>query len=834
LSKEALMRLLNFRHRSHKVCDQHVSRAARAFAEPLETRTLLSAYTYTAAPVFQFASGTGIGSGTGGQLAIDSVGEVFGTGSTGNGTIWEESPNFPNTPLLVANFPADGSVGSNPIGVQVDSEDNLYGTVQQGFGVDGDSGGLWELPLFAAGVYVQTPVLLASFDNMQIPDNGIYVNPRSFDIFGTADSVSGGDSEIWEWKPGATAFTTLAEFTSGTGVHPSSTLVMDSTGNLWGTTADGGANSAGTLFELPFTNGSFSSTITTVASFGGADPGITPEGQLAIDGSNNILGITRGDTDIEPPSGTVWEWSAANQHLGALGNFDSFDAPLGEGGVLLSGANLYGLTSGLDTDSLNSEIWEVPNYATGGALTKLAPLDDYPGGAQLVLPNTTLVKTFSGTLIGGSGSELFQATANNSGAGGAAISTSVIGTTLASIFIPGDKASAKLTVTNDGSAAAHGVLDVQLYASTDGTLATATPLTATGLTKIPISLAAGKSRPVSGNFTVPTTLPAGTYSLIAVNSVVSGFTNAVVDTTPAVSPGTATEALSFGTVGARHGLHFVDVPAGGGKITFVLGGPGTGTFTPDGNGGYSLALTGTTAGSSLSIVASGAAALTGETLDSLQTDANIGVINAAKLDLTGTLSIQGSARLIIVRSVTDGLISLGGATPSILELGTLTDAPIISTDPLTLLQVSSFTNTLGVDPIIAPSITTFVDQGDFSAEVSATKIGTFTVKGNVTTSNVLAGTNFGPDDLPGGGDDTFAAGTINAIRIFGSIDSNSLLAAGLDNADDAFPLDATPTLLTGGKIGTIYVKGPLGDGSAIIAASVPKTAIINGVPVKTS
>jgi hypothetical protein len=65
-----------------------------------------------------------------------------------------------------------------------------------------------------------------------------------------------------------------------------------------------------------------------------------------------------------------------------------------------------------------------------------------------------------------------------------------------------------------------------------------------------------------------------------------------------------------------------------------------------------------------------------------------------------------------------------------------------------------------------------VDQGDFSADISAIKIGILTIKGNVTTSYVLAGTNFGADNLPGGGDDTFAVGTIAAVRISGSIDSS--------------------------------------------------------------
>ena len=46
---------------------------------------------------------------------------------------------------------------------------------------------------------------------------------------------------------------------------PSGGLIMDSSGNLYGTTSEGGASGDGTVFELATGSG----TITTLASFNG-------------------------------------------------------------------------------------------------------------------------------------------------------------------------------------------------------------------------------------------------------------------------------------------------------------------------------------------------------------------------------------------------------------------------------------------------------------------------------------------------------------------------------------------------------------------------------------
>ena len=70
---------------------------------------------------------------------------------------------------------------------------------------------------------------------------------------------------------------------------PLAGLVEDSSGNLFGTTDDGGASGDGTVFELQPGSG----TITTLASFNGTN-GANPEAGLIEDSSGNLFGTTDG------------------------------------------------------------------------------------------------------------------------------------------------------------------------------------------------------------------------------------------------------------------------------------------------------------------------------------------------------------------------------------------------------------------------------------------------------------------------------------------------------------------------------------------------------------
>jgi len=86
---------------------------------------------------------------------------------------------------------------------------------------------------------------------------------------------------------------------SADGTLPTSNLISDSAGNLYGTTTQGGnssscgpfgSESCGVVFELTPSNGSWTEKV--IYSFGGGADGGTPYGGLVMDLSGNLYGTT--------------------------------------------------------------------------------------------------------------------------------------------------------------------------------------------------------------------------------------------------------------------------------------------------------------------------------------------------------------------------------------------------------------------------------------------------------------------------------------------------------------------------------------------------------------
>src|ERR1700688_4507049 len=73
------------------------------------------------------------------------------------------------------------------------------------------------------------------------------------------------------------------------GQNPVGGLVLDSAGNLWGSTPGGGSVGNGTVFELtPNSDGTY--TESTLYSFTGASTGFNPNTDLVIDKAGNLYG----------------------------------------------------------------------------------------------------------------------------------------------------------------------------------------------------------------------------------------------------------------------------------------------------------------------------------------------------------------------------------------------------------------------------------------------------------------------------------------------------------------------------------------------------------------
>src|SRR6202034_1601501 len=99
---------------------------------------------------------------------------------------------------------------------------------------------------------------------------------------------------------GSSTISTLAYFNGSRGAYRDAGLVMDSAGDLYGTTGSGGATRHGTIIELPKGSG----TVTVLSSFNGGN-GTDPIAGLTMDGTGDLYGTTyEGGTFGD---GTVFE-----------------------------------------------------------------------------------------------------------------------------------------------------------------------------------------------------------------------------------------------------------------------------------------------------------------------------------------------------------------------------------------------------------------------------------------------------------------------------------------------------------------------------------------------
>jgi autotransporter-associated beta strand protein/uncharacterized repeat protein (TIGR03803 family) len=184
---------------------------------------------------------------------------------------------------------------------------------------------------------------------------------------------SSGNSSIFEWVKATGKTKTLASFPQNPQLGVTPGLVIDSSGNLYGTTTDGGTDSDGTVFELP----AGSSSIQTLAEFnwdstgqGGRDPGA-----LLLDG-NTLYGTTEYGGAVFPDGtvfnyGTVFSVPTSGGPINTLATFNGANGNGPNDGLALSNGILYGTTN-FGGPTSNGVVFAVP--ATGA--TDSNPLTD--------------------------------------------------------------------------------------------------------------------------------------------------------------------------------------------------------------------------------------------------------------------------------------------------------------------------------------------------------------------------------------------------------------------------------------------------------------------------
>jgi uncharacterized repeat protein (TIGR03803 family) len=137
-------------------------------------------------------------------------------------------------------------------------------------------------------------------------------------------------------------------------------MVVDASGNLYGTTVMGGSNNDGVVYEVAKGSGS----ITVLATFNGNN-GSAPSGGLITDAFGDLYGTTEhGGADNE---GTIFELAKGSSSITTLESFNGTNGAGPASGLLNVSGTLYGTTfSGFGANS-NGTLFEFTTVWTGGA-----------------------------------------------------------------------------------------------------------------------------------------------------------------------------------------------------------------------------------------------------------------------------------------------------------------------------------------------------------------------------------------------------------------------------------------------------------------------------------
>lgn len=205
---------------------------------------------------------------------------------------------------------------------------------------------------------------------------------------------------------------TLYGFKGGAdGAYPSSSLVMDTAGNLYGTTSEGGdpntctvnqVRGCGVVFKLTPVNGVWQESV--LYAFQGGSDGVSPRGNLVLDASGNLYGTTfYGGTGScgNVACGTVFELSRNPNGSWTETVLYSFqnkpDGAFPVGLTFDSSGNLYGVATAAGANGRGSAYQLSPPKAGGSSWTEKAIYNFSTFETQ---PNPVLIFDPQGNLYG--------------------------------------------------------------------------------------------------------------------------------------------------------------------------------------------------------------------------------------------------------------------------------------------------------------------------------------------------------------------------------------------------------------------------------------------------
>lgn len=318
--------------------------------------------------VYSFPGGAG-GSEPYGRPIRDAAGNFYGTtyqgGSSpcfiyGCGVVYKVSGA---AETVVYSF-TGGADGAHPMaGLTRDSEGNLYGVT---FG--GGTSGSYSAYNGVQGLGVvfkldtagqQTVMYTFPGTDGQAP-SGRLLRDTSGNLYGTTSQGGAANMGTVYRLDSAGHETVLYSFTGGVdGANPAGGVIGDSAGNLYGTAVGGGTHGFGVVYKVDATRHQ-----SVLYNFTGAADGANPGGELIRDVAGNLYGTAGdgGDTTGLCPTfgcGVVYKLDASGNQT-VLHTFSSTDGEGPVGGVIRDTAgNIYGTTGGAGPTGIGGTVFKI-------------------------------------------------------------------------------------------------------------------------------------------------------------------------------------------------------------------------------------------------------------------------------------------------------------------------------------------------------------------------------------------------------------------------------------------------------------------------------------------
>jgi len=230
-------------------------------------------------------------------------GAIFGRGDDNGGTVFRLTPGASKwTETILYSFTGEylGPDPNLPAGsVVLAKNGNIYGVAQTG-GANGQ-GAVYQLAPNSDGSYTESVIFSFNVNDGAVP-NSTPVQDASDNLYGT--TRQGGDGacssvgcgvvyKITSIGDGTWSETVLHELNGRDGSTALGPPAFDSAGNLYAAAVAGGADSAGSIFELiPRVTGPWSESV--LHTFTGGTDGAAPLAGVTIDSSGNLFGTASG------------------------------------------------------------------------------------------------------------------------------------------------------------------------------------------------------------------------------------------------------------------------------------------------------------------------------------------------------------------------------------------------------------------------------------------------------------------------------------------------------------------------------------------------------------